>query len=55
MKTKIVIAIIVCAVVTLSFTSRSLNSSQNTSDKVQIKNQASSSEPVGGLAIEDKF
>lgn len=54
MKTKIVVAIIVCGVITLSFTTRRLNS-QKTADTAVTESQASQTEPVGGLAIEDKF
>lgn len=55
MKTKIVIAILVCGVITLSFTTRTINNSSKATNKTVTESQASHSEPAGGLAIEDKF
>jgi|JI9StandDraft_1071089.scaffolds.fasta_scaffold1443562_1 hypothetical protein len=54
MKLKIVTVILLCAIATLSFAS--FTSKPNDSKKVAVQNtQDKSSEPAGGLAIEDKF
>lgn len=50
MKTKFYILLVVCAVVTLSFTFAS-----KTDQKVVTKTQQSAEAPAGGLLSEDKF
>lgn len=54
MKFKIVTIILVCAIATLSFASFSFKA--NDSKKASVQNTPDkSSEPAGGLAIEDKI
>jgi hypothetical protein len=51
MKTKSILLLVACAIITLSFSI----STVNTKGKVKTESpKANTSEPIGGLAIEDK-
>ena len=52
MKTKLLILVAACAVITLSFTFTSVKKSEN---KVTEHTSSNDSAPAGGFASEDKF
>lgn len=52
MKTKLLIIVAVCAVVTLSFT---FTATHKVEEKATVGRVSNDSEPAGGFASEDKF
>ena len=53
MKTKVIIALVLTAVISLSFTASSVKERKSVSTQVEIN--AIDNGPVGGLVIEDKI